>query len=91
MKRFASWLLLAAILISCLLTGCNKNTEEEITTNESTTVTTPEDTDTPSDLPENAAVFSSANIVSGTSPAEQTAANDLKKYLNQVFLLEKNL
>ena len=82
MKRFASWLLLAAILISCLLTGCNKNTEEEITTNESTTVTTPEKTDTPSDLPENAAVFSSANIVSGTSPAEQTAANDLKKYLN---------
>ncbi len=93
MKRFLSLLLAAALLIPCLLTGCKENEPPAGTTPEATTpeVTTPEVTTpgvtTPGDvevvLPEGHKEIKNATIVSGDTPAEQTAAAELKKYLGK--------
>lgn len=85
MKRFLPLLLAVALLIPCLLTGCKQTeTSPETTTPETTTpeVTTPED-NTPKFPPEGAIKLTTATISTGNTPAEQTAANDLKKYLTQ--------
>ena len=99
MKRFFSFLLIVALLASCLLTGCKENDPPEGTTPEATTptettpevttpeVTTPEVT-TPPESGENPPAvpqmtLTYVTIVCGDSPAEQTAAADLQKYLDK--------
>ena len=89
MKRFLPLLLTVALLLSCLLAGCKEadfsdETTPEITTPEATTpeATTPEE-NTPKFPPEGAIKLTSVAISTGDTPAEQTAANDLKKYLEQ--------
>ena len=97
MKRFLSLLLIATLLIPYLLTGCNENNNPikttpaettESTTPEQTTPeeTTPEET-TPdeeeNELPDGQKKLTDVTIVSGGTPAELTAAEDLQKYLTQ--------
>ena len=97
MKRFFLLLLVAALLLPCLLTGCNKNkdphqtTPGETTPEETTpTQTTPEETTPEGDHnpPVAQKTLTHVTIWSGdtpdeVTPAEITAANDLKKYLEQ--------
>ncbi len=92
MKRFLSLLLVAMLLIPCLLTGCKENDVPEVTTPETTPEsttpdeTTPDETTTPDDkvvLPEGHKKLTAVSIVSGDSPAEGTAVNDLTKYLTK--------
>lgn len=99
MKRIFSLMLAAALLMSCLLTGCKENdppdgTTPEVTTPTQTTpdvttpdVTTPEVTTPPSgseNPPEEPQkTLTHASVIFGSAPAEETAANDLKKYLGQ--------
>ena len=84
MKRFLPLLLTVALLLSCLLAGCKEADSSDETTPEITTpeATTPEE-NTPKFPPEGAIKLTSVAISTGDTPAEQTAANDLKKYLEQ--------
>ena len=91
MKRFLSLLLVATLLIPCLLTGCKENKTPEETTptlTDGTTpeVTTPEETTPPEgeeQLPEGHIKLTAVTVVSGNTPAELTAAQDMQKYLSQ--------
>ena len=91
MKRFLSLLLVATLLIPCLLTGCKENKTPEVTTptlTDGTTpeVTTPEETTPPEgeeQLPEGHIKLTAVTVVSGETPAELTAAQDMQKYLSQ--------
>ena len=91
MKRILLFLLIATLLMPCIMTGCKENdtpsdttppkTAPEVTTPE---VTTPEETtpeggeDVP---PDNTLKLTKVSVWFGDTPAEETAANELKKYL----------
>ena len=77
-KRF----LILAILLPCLLFGCNQPTPE-VTTPETTTpeVTTP-DPNTPSS-PTATLKLTHVTITAGETPAEKTAAAELTEYLSK--------
>ena len=86
MKRFLSLLLVAAFFMTCLLTGCKSNNPPQETTPQETTpqdIPPQETTDSTVEepLPEGQKKLTSVSIVSGDSPAELTAAADLKDYL----------
>lgn len=84
MKRFLLWLLVAALLVPCILTGCKKDEAPEEPTTEVTTLETTLGEDEKPDVPpEGWNELTSVSISMGESPAEQTAGNDLKKYLLQ--------
>ncbi|MBE6699128.1 MAG: DUF4838 domain-containing protein [Ruminococcaceae bacterium] len=84
MKHFLSLVLIATLLLSCLLTGCKTDDPIEETSPETTTpeTTTPEE-EKPDFPPEGAITLTAATISGGETPAELTALNDLKNYLEQ--------
>ncbi len=82
MKRFLSLLLVAALLIPCFLTGCKENDTPEITTPEQTTPeqTTPNKPEPPAVIQK---TLTNISVTMGDTPAEITAANELKTYLEK--------
>ena len=81
-KRF----LVLAILLPCLLIGCNKITPEQKTTPAETTLTetTPETTTPPEEdivLPVPTKELTSVTILAGQTEPEQFAAAELQKHL----------
>ena len=90
MKRFLVLLMVVALILPTILSGCNKTPEE--TTPEQTNIaqttpqetmpdTTPEEDETP--LPEGQMRLKEVTIIGGNSAPEKTAAQDLQKYLRK--------
>ena len=90
MKRFLVLLIVVALILPTVLTGCNKTPEEttpeqtntaQTTPQETTPSTTPEENETP--LPEGQMRLKEVTIIGGNSAPEKTAAQDLQKYLRK--------
>ena len=99
MKRVFTFLLIAAMLLPCLLSGCNENPTPAVTTPDVTTpTTTTPSTDTPVALPdpedvvvpEGAMWLTEASILPYTrGESELYAAEELEKYLKMKGLTIK--
>ena len=89
MKRFLVLFLVVALILPMILTGCNKTpvetSPEQITSQTTPEETTPEPptTEEETPLPEGQMRLKEVTIIYGTTAAEKTAAQDLKKYLKK--------